>query len=298
MSTTITEAFTRQYESEVHHLFQRQGGILRQAVRKKDGIVGLSTTFQKIGKGSATTKARHGVITPANVDHTAVECILADFYYGDWVDKLDEAKIQHDEREALAKAGAYGLGRKVDEQLFTEMDATTQSALTFTVSSIAAIENSALAWVGTLDSNDVPNDGGRYAAVTPKCHQHLMKIQSYARADYVGSDGLPFKSGAPVLKWKDWMGVKWCVHTGCPGRGTASAKMFAWHMNAIGYATGAVPMNTAESGFPTPVMADITWHGDHAAHWVLLWMSGGAKLVEDTGVIECGLDDTAALPTS
>ena len=53
MSTSIDQAFVRQYESEVHHLFQRQGGILRPTVRTKDNVNGKSTTFQRIGTGTA-----------------------------------------------------------------------------------------------------------------------------------------------------------------------------------------------------------------------------------------------------
>ena len=33
-----------------------------------------------------------------NQSHTAIECTLSDFYAGDWVDQLDETKVQHDER--------------------------------------------------------------------------------------------------------------------------------------------------------------------------------------------------------
>ena len=111
MSTSVDVAFVRQYEKDVHHIFQLEGGHLRPSVRLKTNVVGRSTTFQKIGKGVATTKARHGVITPMNQSHTAIECALVDFYAGDWVDQLDEDKISHDERMAIAKGGAWALGR-------------------------------------------------------------------------------------------------------------------------------------------------------------------------------------------
>jgi capsid protein len=297
MSTSIDQSFVRQYEAEVHHVFQRQGGILRPAVRTKDNVVGKSTTFQRIGTGTATTKARHGVITPMNVDHTPIECPISDFYAGDYVDRLDEAKTNIDERMALAKSGAWALGRKVDDQIFTEMDATTQTAVTLTLTNVMTVENSLLALVGALDANDVPNDGERYAALTSKGWQAAMKVESFASADYVGPDGLPFKEGAPIRRWKSWQNVMWTVHNGLPGKGTATAKGFAWHKSAIGYATGAHPMNVAQNPGGA-VMADITWHGDRAAHFINHWMSGGAKLIEDAGVIEFSIDDTAALPTA
>ena len=294
MSTSITTAFVRQYESEVHHVFQRMGGLLRMAVRAKSNVVGSSTTFQKIGTGSATTKARHGVITPMNNAHTAVQCSISDFYAGDWVDRLDEAKINIDERMALAQAGAWALGRKVDDQILTVMDDTTQSTVTLLLTSTSSAENSMLNWVKALDSNDVPNDGYRYGVLSPFAWALMMKIESFASADYVSADGLPFREGASIMKWKDWLGVKWCVHNGVPGAGTATSKCFVWHKRAVGYASGAHPKNAAEQ--TNAIMADITWHGDRAAHFVNHWMSGGACLIEDNGVIEANINDTGTLP--
>lgn len=296
MSTSIDQSFVRQYEKDVHHTFQRQGGYLRPAVRMKTNIVGRSTTFQKIGTGVATTKARHGVITPMNQDHTPIECVLEDFYAGDWVDKLDEAKVNHDERTAIAKGGAFALGRKVDDQIFTQLDATTQATITWTVSSSGNIRAALLAMVEALDSNDAPNDGGRYGALSPRAFAQSMTVEEFSSADYVTSANMSYEKGAPMFDmWKDWMGVKWKSHSGNPGKGTATSKVFTWHKNAIGYATGKHAGNAAENN---AVSADITWHGDRASHFVNHMMSGGAKLIDDTGVIEGNLNDTTAIATS
>lgn len=298
MSTSITTSFVAQYEREVHEVFQREGGILLPTVRSKTNVVGSTTTMQKIGKGSASTKARHGVITPMNVDHTAVTITLADFYAGDWVDRLDEAKIQHDERMALARAGAWALGRKVDDQLFTAMDATTQTTVTFTLTSKGTVENALLDWAQTLNENDVPNDGQRFAVLSPFAWTCAMKLDSFANSQWVGADGMPYATGgAPIRRWKNWNGVLWTVHTGIQGVGTATSKMFMWHKYAVGYATGAHPKNAAENS-GTSVMADITWHGDRAAHFINHWMSGGATLIDDSGVVECDVDDTGTVPIS
>ncbi len=96
MSTSIDLSFVKQFEREVHEAYQRRGSLLRGTVRTKNNVRGASTTFQKVGKGAATTKARHGQITPMNASHDPIECQLADFYAGDWVDKLDEMKTNHD----------------------------------------------------------------------------------------------------------------------------------------------------------------------------------------------------------
>lgn len=297
MSTSITTAFVNLYNEDFKHVYQRGGGILRQTCRTKDNVIGLTAYFNRIGKGTATTKARHGVITPMNQTHDAPSVTLVDFFAGDWVDRLDEAKVNMDERLALAEGGARALGRKVDDQIITALDATTQATITWTVTSKAAIRNALLSMVQALDALDVPNDGLRYGALTSKQWAFAMCVDQFQSADWVAAR--PYETGAPILSFKNYLGIKWCVHTGLPNAGVAGAKPFVWHRDAVGYASGKTPNNVAAfSGVPTQVMADITWHGDRFAHFINHCMSGGALLIDDTGVIEGSVDDSAALPTS
>lgn len=295
MSTSVSTSFVRQYESLVHHVFQREGGILRPTVRTKSGVVGTSTTFQKIGKGTATTKARHGVITPMNQSHTAIECTLADFYAGDWVDKLDEAKLNIDEREAIAKGGAWALGRKVDAQIITTVNATTQSVITLDVTSVGDARGTALNWVQSLWALDVMNDGEVYGIITPRLDAIWSTIPEYSSADFVVAR--PFVEGAKTMRYRNWLGVNWAVHTGGTNQGAASATGHIYHRSAVGYATGDVSMNSADDSGKS-VHADITWHGDRASHFVNHWMSGGSCLIDDTGVVEATWDDSSSIPTS
>jgi hypothetical protein len=98
MSTTIDQAFVKQFEREVHAAYQRQGSKLRATVRVKNGVVGSSTVFQRVGKGAANTKSRHGMVPLMNVEFSAVEAQLVDYYAGEWIDRLDELKTNIDER--------------------------------------------------------------------------------------------------------------------------------------------------------------------------------------------------------
>lgn len=284
MSTTVDQSFVRQYERDVHDSFQRRGSKLLNTVRYKPNIIGTSTTFQRVGKGAASTKARHGVITPMNQTHTPIPVNLEDFYAGDWVDKLDELKLNIDERGVVARAGAYALGRKIDDQILTKLDGTSQTAVTFTYTKAATVRNSLLAVVKALNLNDVPDDGDRWGVLTPNAWAAAHTVPEFASADYIGRDNLPFKNTG--MEIRSWLGVNWIMHSGCPGAGSASAKGFAWHKTSTGYASGM------------GVTADITWHGDRAAHWVNHMMSGGCALIEDNGVIEVTINDTTALPTA
>jgi hypothetical protein len=297
MSTSIDTAFTTSYEAKVHEVFQRKGSYLKDAVRMKSDVVGSTAVFQKIGTGVATTKARHGTITPMNQTHTAPSVTLADFYAGDWVDKLDEAKTNINERDVLASGGAMALGRKCDSQITTVLDTTSQSVVALTVTSKATILATAIEFTEAVWSNDVQNDGEVYAIVTPRYWSQLMLLDQFGRAEYVTAGGMAFTQGPAIGsgRWKDWMGIKWKMQTGLPGAGTATAKCFVWHKSAVGYAVAAAAGNIAGN---EAVSADITWHGDRAAHFVNHFMSGQAVLIDDTGVIEGNLNDTTAIATS
>jgi len=300
MSTTIDNAFVRQYERDVHDEFQSEGSFLKPTVRFRPGVIGKSTTFQKIGKGTATTKARHGTITPMNQTHTAIECTLSDFYAGDWVDRLDEAKTNIDERKAIASGGAWALGRKVDNQIFTVLDSTTQSTVSWVITSSGAVRNSMSAMVGALIANASFRRGQVYGVLSPKAWEMAMTITAFASADFVGAAGMEFEKSPPINgMFKEWMGCLWTVHPDNPGVGTATSKVFVWNKMAVGYAAGEHPANLAGTmAGESSVGADITWHGDRAAHFVNHAMSGGACMIDDTGVIEGNLDDTGTVPAS
>jgi len=297
MSTSIDTAFITSYEAKVHEVFQRKGSYLMDAVRKKTDVIGSTAVFQKIGKGVATTKARHGTITPMNQTHTAPSCTIADFYAGDYVDKLDESKTNINERDVLASGGAMALGRKVDDQITTILDTTTSTTITITVTNKANILATSLEFAEAAWDNDVPNDGEVFAIVSSRYWSQLMLVDQFMNSDYVRADGQAFVGGPTIGmgKWKDWMGIKWKMQTGLPGAGTATSKSFIWHKTSVAYASAAAAGNIAGN---QTVAADITWHGDRAAHFVNHFMSGQACMIDDTGVIEANIDDTAAIATA
>ncbi len=163
MTATIDQAFVKQFEAEVHMAYQRMGSKLKPMVRNVNGVKGNTVQFQKVAKGSASTKARHAEVVAMNSVHSNVTATLSDFYAADYVDKLDELKVNIDERNIVAQNAAYALRRKTDE-IITD---------TFNARATALANNSAGSTTGmNLDkaqnvfeifgNNDVPDDGGRY----------------------------------------------------------------------------------------------------------------------------------------
>lgn len=264
MSTSIPQAFIKQFEREVHEAYQRMGSKLRNTVRSKGSVIGASTVFQKVGKGVASTKARHGAVPVMNIDHTPVECALYDYYAGDWVDQLDELKTNIDERTVIANAGAYALGRKTDDLIIAQLNTNTNVAGD---SSDGLTKAKVLTAFEMLGAADVPDDGQRFAVVGWKPWSELLGIPEFADADYAGPDELPWRG----TQAKRWLGTLWLPHSGLTA--TSGVRYCHWyHKTAVGHASGS------------DVKTDITWHGDRAAHFVNNMMSQGAVLIDATGV--------------
>ena len=212
MSVSIDQVFVKQFEADVHLAYQQMGTKLRNSVRSKSGVVGASTTFQKVGKGVASTKSRHGIVPVMNLNHEPVECTLVDYYAGDWVDALDELKTNVDERRVVAAAGAYALGRKTDELIVNAMSATTTSVGNY---STAFYKTAILDAIEQLNENDVPDDGRRFAVVGVQQWNTLLGLDEFVSADYVGDT--PLTTG---FEMKKWLGITWLLYNGLPWSGT------------------------------------------------------------------------------
>jgi hypothetical protein len=266
MTITIDQAFTKQFEREVHEAYQRQGSKLRGTVRIKNGVRGSSTVFQRVGKGAAVTKARHAPIPVSNSDFSAVEAILQDFYTGEWVDRLDELKTNLDERQVLANAGAFALGRKTDELIIDALGQTSQSAGS---DSDGMTKAKVLEAFEMLGQNDVPDDGQRFAIIGWKQWSELLSLNEFANAEFVGEGELPWRG----TQAKRWLGALWMPHSGLKLAGDVRT-CFWYHRSAVGHAVGQ------------EVVTDITWHGERQAHFISNSMSQGAALIDPVGVVK------------
>lgn len=280
MAADISDAFVRQYEAEVHEAYQREGSLLRATVRRKAKVVGESTTFQKVGKGSASTKGRHGKVPLMNISHDPVVCPLQDFYAGDFVDKLDELKIIHDERRVTVNAGAFALGRKTDNLIITAAGTTSNTTAAGVVLTDGMKITDATAMMQIFGDADISDDGQRWAVVGWHQWNHLMQVEQFASADFVANAMFDGKAVKP----KQWLGFNWlAMSTSDEGLVKADAShttCLFYHMTGIGHASGS------------EVHTDVDWSGEHQAHFVTNHMSQGACLIDENGVYALSFHDT------
>ncbi len=190
---------------------------------------------------------------------------MADFYAAEFIDKLDELKINIDERQAVAQSAAAALGRKTDEILVTAMDAGANSTqINDTTTAVGKAD--LLTLFETFGSADLPEDGGRYIAMHPKGYADLFNINEFASSDFVGEQNLPYAGG---MSMKEFLGFKIFSTSAI-----TAGKNFAYHTSAIGL------------GINSDVSTEINYVPQKVAHLATSMMSMGAKVIDDNGVYE------------
>jgi hypothetical protein len=275
MSTSIDQAFVTMYEGDVHEAYQRQGSLLRNTVRLKAVNPGEKCVFQITGKGQAGKKTRHGNVPIMNIDHTNVTATMEDWYAAEYIDNLDELKINIDERMVAANGGAWALGRKIDDLVITPLATGTNVVAE---GSAGLTKSKILSGFETLNNLDVPDDGQRFAIVGAHQWNELLNISEFKSSDFA-SNMFPWLKGTES---KRWLNMTWILHTGLPlASGTRSC--FFYHRSAIGL------------GENCQIKAFIDWVPEKASHLVDHMMSAGAVKIDDNGIVKIQCDDDAVI---
>ena len=264
MANTIDQAFIKQFETEVHMAYQRMGSKLRNTIRSTN-VSGSTARIQKIGAGAASTKTRNGDVTTMELAHTNVEVTMTDHYAAEYIDKLDELKINIDERRAVATSAAAALGRKTDEIIYTAMDAGANSTQIHDTGSALA-KADLLTLFETFGTANVPEDGQRYLAMHPKGFADLFLIEEFASSDYVGEQNLPFAGG---MTMKQFLGFQ-IFSTSA----VTAGKNMAYHNMAVGL------------GINSDVSTEVNYVPEKVSHLTVSAMSMGAVVIDDNGVYE------------
>lgn len=272
------------YRQELVKTFERRQSTLEPRVIT-DGIAsGSSYVFLINGSGgaSAVTRGVNGRIPSRANDDTQVTCTMEE-----WHDKPQSTRFNIFSGQAGAKRrGAMQeesigvLNRKKDDLIIDALEASTQyaglAASTLTVDKAMHAVAIVLSANATLTQNDVTG------LLTPAALAYLMQVKEVTSKDYVELGPLP---GMPLVI--RWAGMTWMVHTGLPGAGTSSERLFVFHRNAIGLARDTENMNVSAG-----------YNDEDDYYYARASMFMGSKLLQNTGVVSIRHDGSAYAATA
>ena len=264
MSTSVPTSFVQLYASEVKAAYQREGSLLRQAVRIREGVTAERVYFPKLGKGIATAKGRHADVVPMNLAHSRVYADLQDYYAPEYIDELDQVKVNWSLRSEYVRASAWALGRQTDSLI---IDATVAAKPPDATALTTLDKAGILAISKALTTADVPLDRQRWAVISSNYLKDLLAITEAASSDF-STEQILVSGKAPAF----WMGFNWLVHTGLDARSDHVEGLF-FHTSAIGLAIGR------------DIQTAIDWVPEKVAWLVNSWMSMGAVGIDTTGII-------------
>lgn len=273
MANTIDQSFITQYDSDVHMAYQQFGSKLRNTVRLKSLNPGQIASFPLLGKGTATDKARNGDVVPMNPVHSNKTVTSTDKYAPEYLDSLDDIKNNIDDRMLYARTGAGALGREVDSQLFTVMNAVTK--LTIDAGGVGLTKNKLLQAISKLNSYDVPDDGDRWGVLGAQAWEEFINITQVSSRDYVNN--LNWTQGTQVINWR---GIKWFYHSACP-LSTTTRSCFLYHRTALGLAENK------------QITTMIDWVPQKAAWLIDSMMSCGAVVIDEYGIVKIAADESS-----
>jgi len=288
MSKFLSNAAIQEFDSEVKHEYQGQGR-LRKTVTIRTNVTGDAYKFTRMGKGLANQKATQADVTPMDINHGRQTATLQNWNAPEYTDIFDQAEVNFDEKQELAKTIAMALARREDQVIIDAMASGTYSAtpgtdadtgLLIDLTAGNAMTVAALRQASTrgLTKRGV-EAGERCIALTANALDQLLATTPVTSSDFntvktlVNGDidtflGFKFE----VIEDRD--------EGGLPGSNTTAASAFAYHKSAVGYAVG-IDMKTT-----------IDWVA-HKTSWLANGMlKSGAVIRENAGIVKILSDDT------
>ena len=127
----VSVGFVKQFGANIMHLVQQKGSRLRPTVMIESGIVGEEAFFDQLGTKTATKKTTRNSDTPITApDHARRMVTLFDYEVATLHDKQDQLKMLADPTSRYTQAGAFALGRAMDDEVIVAASGTAKTGKT------------------------------------------------------------------------------------------------------------------------------------------------------------------------
>lgn len=268
-----------QYRDEWINEFQRGETYLRDTVTKEVETVGKSSAvFAIAGKSSGmVTRGVNGLIPTRNATDRQVTLNLKERHSLENHTNFNVFTSQGGKlREVMRTRSRMDVVREIDDEIISALTAATTTynsgtAVTMTLGRITDIVSEL--WEGDVESPVT-------FVHTPKSWARLLTLAQFTSSDYVDRKPLMQDRPRPVF----FANAYHFMHNGLPGKGGATAKMYAYAKPAVGYAV-ADSETEVTAGF----------NDEQAYSWDRATIYHVAGILQQAGVIVVTHDDTAAI---
>jgi len=280
-----------QYRQEMVLAFGQRQSLLKDSVLPEAQIKGNRATFLVVdSSGTAVTRGVNGLIPAGDNNNTQVVATLLEKHDLRRMTGFNIFQSQGNQKEIMQLNAMSVINRDCDSVILTQLEAGTITTGAAAPASMTMV-NKAMVY---LQNNGVPWDGQVFAVISPAFLGYLMSIAQFSSADFVNvKPAVNFPGwdaySADVQNrmgqgWYEWMGVKWIVSNQVSGVGTSSELCFMYHRNSIGHAADV-------SGMASPIGYD----DEQDYSWARCSLYHGAKLLQNTGVVQMTHDGSAIL---
>ena len=286
MSKFLSNAAVTEFDAEVKHEYQGMGK-LRNCVTIRNGVKGEAYKFTRMGKGQANQKASQADVTPMDISHARQTATLTNWNAPEYTDIFDQAEVNFDEKQELAKTIAGAIRRREDQLILDAMEAVSYAATndsdadTGRVFDISATRNfdlnSIRSAVGHL--NDIEaEEGERYIVLRALALQKLLEDNTVTGSDHTNVKALINGS------LDTFMGLKF-ITVGTRAEGglagvAADREAYVWQKSSVGLAVG-IDMRTT-----------IDWVAQKTSWLANGTFKAGAVVREPQGVCKIVYDET------
>jgi hypothetical protein len=301
---TIPVAFIKDFQSEIHRLAAQRMTKLRGSVRVKTGVVGKSTTVNRLGASElAPMNVRHGDTTYLNAEHSTRVLKPTDKGGALLLDKQDEWKILIQPENDYAMNLAESANRFYDDLIIAalggnstavdENDAESSITLaswksgTRSFGGGSAMTMAKVAQARRMLDEDEKMEGTFTALVAPQAIEDLfMEVESGMAANRFTSrdyqDALALRNGT-APDGANIFGFSWIKSNRLPIDASLDRSTYFFEKRSMGLGIWADIITRADE-LPQKNYAKQAW----------VAVSAGATRVEEAGVVEVKYREVAS----
>lgn len=280
MSINLSNVLVKMFENEAIQAFQENGTELRNFARVRDAKGAQQVQFQVLGAVTAEERGAIQTIIPlADASHTPATATVKNYVVSEMTDIFLNNQVGFDERQELATAMGMALNRRLDQVLIDALDAHSfTNTVASNISGAADNLNVAmLAESARLLGSKVPEMDRCFL-----CHDdgfyHFIQETDVKTID--SNDKKPLTDGK--LPFYFGFNMKHIADRDEGGLALSGVNRtnYAWQKMALGLALNMEPRIT------------IDWEPSYGAHRVTGYLSAGAVVIQDSGVVKITSDQT------